>query len=215
MLSRRGRTLAHRLGLLLEANMHGSMGARYRGARAIGGRALSGGARYRGGERSVRRHASKSARFPAAMLLHQIPRRLTQLEERWHNPPVEHIFHKCVAPAQAQVTFLVLAFANAFGYGLIASRARSLARNKRAISAFNRVGGSLLISAGLATAAIRGAQNCPDSCRNGMRGIEKRNAIATDSIVIRRGNAANGRSLPTTVVVTRSIRGCRGVSDRV
>jgi hypothetical protein len=70
------------------------------------------------------------------MLLHQIPRRLTLLEERWHNPPVEHIFHKCVAPAQ--VTFLVLAFANAFDCGLIASRARSVVRNKRAISAFNR-----------------------------------------------------------------------------
>jgi hypothetical protein len=93
------------------------------------------------------------------MLLHQMPRRLTLLEERWHNPPVEHIFHKCVAPAQVQVTFLVLAFANAFGRNLIASRARSVVRNKRAISACNRVGGSLLISAGPATAAIRGAQN--------------------------------------------------------
>lgn len=58
-----------------------------------------------------------------------------------------------------EVTFLVLAFANAFGYGLIASRARSAVRNSKAIGAFNKVGGSLLIGAGVATAALSGARN--------------------------------------------------------
>jgi threonine/homoserine/homoserine lactone efflux protein len=53
-----------------------------------------------------------------------------------------------------EATFLALAFLNALGYGLIASRARSLVRNERAIGAFNKVGGSLLIGGGVATAAI-------------------------------------------------------------
>jgi threonine/homoserine/homoserine lactone efflux protein len=52
-----------------------------------------------------------------------------------------------------ELTFLILAFANAFGYGLVASRARSAVRNPKAIRAFNRVGGSLLIGAGAAAAA--------------------------------------------------------------
>jgi threonine/homoserine/homoserine lactone efflux protein len=51
-----------------------------------------------------------------------------------------------------ETTFLVLAFANALGYAVVASRARRLAGNPRAISWFNRVGGTLLIGAGLATA---------------------------------------------------------------
>jgi threonine/homoserine/homoserine lactone efflux protein len=49
-------------------------------------------------------------------------------------------------------TFLVLAFANAFGYAIVASRVRRLAGNPTAISWFNRAGGTLLIGAGLATA---------------------------------------------------------------
>jgi threonine/homoserine/homoserine lactone efflux protein len=49
-------------------------------------------------------------------------------------------------------TFLVLAFANALGYAIVASRARRLAKNPTAISWFNRAGGTLLIGAGLATA---------------------------------------------------------------
>jgi threonine/homoserine/homoserine lactone efflux protein len=57
-----------------------------------------------------------------------------------------------------EVTFLALAFANAFTYGLIASRARSLVSNNKAIGMFNKVGGSLLIGAGVATATLRGAQ---------------------------------------------------------
>ncbi len=54
-----------------------------------------------------------------------------------------------------EATFLVLAFANAFGYALVAARARSLVRNPRAIGIFNRTGGSLLIGAGIATVAMR------------------------------------------------------------
>jgi threonine/homoserine/homoserine lactone efflux protein len=54
-----------------------------------------------------------------------------------------------------EATFLVLAFANAFGYALVAARARSIVRNPRAIGIFNRTGGSLLIGAGIATAAVR------------------------------------------------------------
>ncbi|MGC2777181.1 MAG: LysE family translocator [Bradyrhizobium sp.] len=58
-----------------------------------------------------------------------------------------------------EVTFLVLAFTNAFAYALVASRARSLVRNPRAIGLFNKTGGTLLIGAGLAAAAARTAQN--------------------------------------------------------
>jgi threonine/homoserine/homoserine lactone efflux protein len=47
---------------------------------------------------------------------------------------------------------LVLAFVNALGYAVIASRARRVAENPRAVSWFNRAGGTLLIGAGLATA---------------------------------------------------------------
>lgn len=57
-----------------------------------------------------------------------------------------------------ETTFLVLAFANAFAYGLVASRARSIVSSERAIGAFNKVGGGLLIGAGIATATIRGSQ---------------------------------------------------------
>ena len=45
-----------------------------------------------------------------------------------------------------ETTFLMLAFANAFGYALVASRARAFVQNSRAISAFNKVGGTLLLS---------------------------------------------------------------------
>lgn len=56
------------------------------------------------------------------------------------------------------VTFLILAFANAFTYALVASRARSVVRNPRAIGVINKVGGSLLIGAGIATVATRVGQ---------------------------------------------------------
>ncbi len=55
-------------------------------------------------------------------------------------------------------TFLVLAFANALGYALVASRARTLVRNERAVRIINRVGGSLLVSAGIAAATVRTSQ---------------------------------------------------------
>lgn len=58
-----------------------------------------------------------------------------------------------------EATFLVLAFANALTYGLIASRARAVVSNERAIGVFNKVGGGLLIGAGVATATMRGAQS--------------------------------------------------------
>jgi threonine/homoserine/homoserine lactone efflux protein len=54
-----------------------------------------------------------------------------------------------------EATFLALAFANAFGYALVASRARNLVRNPRALTIFNRAGGTLLIGAGVATVAVR------------------------------------------------------------
>jgi threonine/homoserine/homoserine lactone efflux protein len=57
-----------------------------------------------------------------------------------------------------ETTFVVLAFANAIGYGLIASRARRLVGSARTVGIFNRVGGSLLIGAGIAAAAMRGSQ---------------------------------------------------------
>jgi threonine/homoserine/homoserine lactone efflux protein len=58
-----------------------------------------------------------------------------------------------------EATFLVLAFGNAIGYALVASRARSLMRNPRAVTLVNRVGGSLLIAAGIAAVSVRAAQS--------------------------------------------------------
>lgn len=54
-----------------------------------------------------------------------------------------------------EATFLVLAFANAFGYALVAARARRVVQSPRAIRIFNRTGGTLLVGAGVATAAMR------------------------------------------------------------
>ena len=56
-----------------------------------------------------------------------------------------------------ETTFLVLAFLNAAGYALIASRARNLVRSPRAIGLFNKTGGTLLMGAGVATATLRSA----------------------------------------------------------
>ena len=58
-----------------------------------------------------------------------------------------------------ETTFLVLAFANAFGYALVASRARRLASNPRAIGVVNKVGGGLLVGAGVATVSFAGQRN--------------------------------------------------------
>jgi threonine/homoserine/homoserine lactone efflux protein len=54
-----------------------------------------------------------------------------------------------------EATFLALAFLNAFGYALVAARARTLVGSPRAIRAFNRTGGTLLVGAGVESVAIR------------------------------------------------------------
>jgi threonine/homoserine/homoserine lactone efflux protein len=58
-----------------------------------------------------------------------------------------------------EATFLTLAFANACGYAHAASRVRSLVGNTVAVGLFNKAGGTLLIGAGLATAAARAARS--------------------------------------------------------
>lgn len=55
-----------------------------------------------------------------------------------------------------ETTFLVLAFANALAYALIAARVRRLVESRRAISLINKVGGGLLIGAGAATVSFAG-----------------------------------------------------------
>jgi threonine/homoserine/homoserine lactone efflux protein len=56
-----------------------------------------------------------------------------------------------------EATFVTLAFANAFGYALLAARARRLAASPRAIRIVNRAGGSALIAAGAAAVSMRTA----------------------------------------------------------
>jgi threonine/homoserine/homoserine lactone efflux protein len=58
-----------------------------------------------------------------------------------------------------ETTFLVLAFANALGYALVAARARGFVSNPRAIGVVNKVGGGLLIGAGAATVTIAGSRS--------------------------------------------------------
>ena len=58
-----------------------------------------------------------------------------------------------------ETTFLVLAFANAFGYALVASRARRLASDPRALGIVNKVGGGLLVGAGVATVSFAGTRS--------------------------------------------------------
>ena len=62
---------------------------------------------------------------------------------------------KPVALMVGETTFLALAFMNAFGYALVASRARNVVSNPRAIGLFNKTGGTLLVGAGIATVAMR------------------------------------------------------------
>jgi threonine/homoserine/homoserine lactone efflux protein len=57
-----------------------------------------------------------------------------------------------------ETTFLMLAFANAFGYALIASRARRLTSDPRALGVVNKVGGGLLVGAGIATVSVTGSR---------------------------------------------------------
>jgi homoserine/homoserine lactone efflux protein len=58
-----------------------------------------------------------------------------------------------------ETTFLLLAFANAFGYALVAARARGFVSNPRAIGVINKVGGGLLIGAGAATVTFAGSRS--------------------------------------------------------
>ena len=58
-----------------------------------------------------------------------------------------------------ETTFLALAFANAFGYALVAARARGFVANPRAIGIVNKVGGGLLIGAGAATVTLAGSRS--------------------------------------------------------
>jgi len=58
-----------------------------------------------------------------------------------------------------ETTFLVLAFANAFGYALVAARARGFVANPRAIGVVSKVGGGLLSGGGAATVTLAGARN--------------------------------------------------------
>ena len=57
-----------------------------------------------------------------------------------------------------ETTFLLLAFANAFGYALVAARARRLVADPRTIGVVNKVGGGLLVGAGVATVTLAGAR---------------------------------------------------------
>ncbi len=57
-----------------------------------------------------------------------------------------------------ETTFLLLAFANAFGYALVATRARGFVANPRAIGVVNKVGGGLLIGAGAAAVTFAGSR---------------------------------------------------------
>lgn len=54
-----------------------------------------------------------------------------------------------------EATFLVLAFANAFAYALIAARAGGFVKNPCAVGIVNKVGGTCLIGAGIAAVSIR------------------------------------------------------------
>ncbi len=56
-----------------------------------------------------------------------------------------------------EATFVTLAFANAFGYALLAARARRLASSPRALRILNRAGGTALIAAGAAAVTMRAA----------------------------------------------------------
>lgn len=58
-----------------------------------------------------------------------------------------------------ETTFLVLAFANACGYAVVASQAHGAVRHPRLVRTVNRIGGGLLVGAGVATVASRAGTN--------------------------------------------------------
>jgi threonine/homoserine/homoserine lactone efflux protein len=66
--------------------------------------------------------------------------------------PSQHFWRQM---AIFEATFVGLAIVNAFGYACLASRARATFSSANMIRAFNRLGGSLLVGAGIATAALR------------------------------------------------------------
>jgi threonine/homoserine/homoserine lactone efflux protein len=57
-----------------------------------------------------------------------------------------------------EATFIGLAFTNAAAYALLAARARSTVRNPKVLRLVNRIGGTLLIGAGLATVRLASAR---------------------------------------------------------
>jgi threonine/homoserine/homoserine lactone efflux protein len=71
------------------------------------------------------------------------------------NPAADFLTQMVVLEA----TFLVIAFANALAYALVASKARRLVANRRAIGIVNKTGGSLLIGAGIVTVTLTGARS--------------------------------------------------------
>ncbi len=54
-----------------------------------------------------------------------------------------------------QATFLVIAFSSVLVYAAFASHARGLVRSERVIGTVNKVGGTMLIGAGVASVTIR------------------------------------------------------------
>ena len=58
-----------------------------------------------------------------------------------------------------ETTFLVLAFANAFGYALVAIQGAALRRQSAGDRRRNKVGGGLLVSAGVATVTLSGSRS--------------------------------------------------------
>ncbi|MCS0495987.1 LysE family translocator [Ancylobacter sp. MQZ15Z-1] len=69
--------------------------------------------------------------------------------------PGRHFFTQMIV---LEATFLALAAANAFSFALVAGRMREAIGRPFIVTAINRVGGSLLIGAGVATLAWRNAK---------------------------------------------------------
>lgn len=57
-----------------------------------------------------------------------------------------------------EATFLTLSFLNAIAYAVVASQARSVFPDPRAVAVMNRAGGTLLIGAAVATVTMRSAR---------------------------------------------------------
>ncbi|MDR3374983.1 MAG: LysE family translocator, partial [Ancalomicrobiaceae bacterium] len=57
--------------------------------------------------------------------------------------------------AIAEATFLALAFMNVFFYAAMAARARRAISSRRVVGIVNKVGGSLLVGAGVAAVTLK------------------------------------------------------------